>query len=210
VPPPGARPPQPGAPVGARPIAPAPGVRPAPAPGPVPAAPRPAPAAPPATAPPAARKDPFGFGVAPAARPPEKPAPPRAAPPPPARPVDDWSDVELTDPSRAATSAFDGGLSLDPDLPPAPAAIELPPPEPEAPVLAPVHAFVPPAAATGHKPEAAAAPRGADGGEAALREALSQASREVIERVVWEVVPELAETIIRENLDRLVGKSAKG
>jgi hypothetical protein len=32
----------------------------------------------------------------------------------------------------------------------------------------------------------------------------------VIERVVWEVVPELAETIIRENLDRLVGKSAKG
>ena len=44
----------------------------------------------------------------------------------------------------------------------------------------------------------------ADGGEAALREALSRASREVIERVVWEVVPQLAETIIRENLDRLV------
>jgi hypothetical protein len=43
-----------------------------------------------------------------------------------------------------------------------------------------------------------------DGGEAVLREALSQASREVIERVVWEVVPQLAETIIRENLDRLV------
>ena len=35
-------------------------------------------------------------------------------------------------------------------------------------------------------------------------DALSKASREVIERVVWEVVPELAETIIRENLDRLV------
>jgi hypothetical protein len=43
-----------------------------------------------------------------------------------------------------------------------------------------------------------------DGGEAMLRDALSKASREVIERVVWEVVPELAETIIRENLDRLV------
>jgi hypothetical protein len=26
----------------------------------------------------------------------------------------------------------------------------------------------------------------------------------VIERIVWEVVPQLAETIIRENLDRLV------
>jgi hypothetical protein len=33
--------------------------------------------------------------------------------------------------------------------------------------------------------------------------ALVKLSREVIERVVWEVVPELAETIIRENLDRL-------
>ncbi len=43
-----------------------------------------------------------------------------------------------------------------------------------------------------------------DGGEAALRAALSSASREVIERIVWEVVPQLAETIIRENLDRLV------
>jgi hypothetical protein len=33
--------------------------------------------------------------------------------------------------------------------------------------------------------------------------ALLKLSREVIERVVWEVVPELAETIIRENVDRL-------
>jgi CheY-like chemotaxis protein len=44
----------------------------------------------------------------------------------------------------------------------------------------------------------------ADGGEAALRAALTSASREVIERIVWEVVPQLAETIIRENLERLV------
>jgi hypothetical protein len=50
-------------------------------------------------------------------------------------------------------------------------------------------------------PVAAARP---DGGEALLREALSTASREVIERVVWEVVPQLAETIIREHLDRLI------
>ncbi|HYV43502.1 MAG TPA: response regulator [Myxococcaceae bacterium] len=44
----------------------------------------------------------------------------------------------------------------------------------------------------------------ADGGEAALRQALSQASREVIEKIAWEVVPQLAETIIREELDRLI------
>jgi len=111
--------------------------------------------------------------------------------------------------------------------PPAMAPIEIPE-EADVPAeLAPMHEFVPPAASTGHRPDAvvaavappapahpAAVPQGgrgvvagmatgADGGEAALREALSQASREVIERVVWEVVPQLAETIIRENLDRL-------
>jgi hypothetical protein len=35
-------------------------------------------------------------------------------------------------------------------------------------------------------------------------EAVAKLSREIIERVCWEVVPELAETIIREQLDRLV------
>lgn len=37
--------------------------------------------------------------------------------------------------------------------------------------------------------------------------ALVKLSREVVERVVWEVVPDLAEAIIRENLDRLTAKS---
>jgi hypothetical protein len=85
-----------------------------------------------------------------------------------------------------------------------PAAIELPDEPEQEPELAPMHAFVPPPEKTGHQPAPAAAATGADGGEVALREALSKASREVIERVVWEVVPQLAETIIRENLDRLV------
>ncbi len=44
----------------------------------------------------------------------------------------------------------------------------------------------------------------ADGGEAQLREALSIASREVIERIAWEIIPTLAETIIREHVERLV------
>ena len=96
------------------------------------------------------------------------------------------------------------------------AAIELPSEEPSQPAmaLAPMHEFVPPAETTGHQP-APVLPQGvagvvagqatpADGGETVLREALSRASREVIERVVWEVVPQLAETIIRENLDRLI------
>jgi hypothetical protein len=50
----------------------------------------------------------------------------------------------------------------------------------------------------------AAARPAADGGEAQLREALSRASRDVIEKIAWEVVPQLAETIIREELERLI------
>ena len=58
-----------------------------------------------------------------------------------------------------------------------------------------------PAAPT--RPRAPGAAR-ADGGEALLREALSKASQDVIEKIAWEVVPQLAETIIREQLERLM------
>jgi hypothetical protein len=34
-------------------------------------------------------------------------------------------------------------------------------------------------------------------------EAIAKLSREIIEQVVWEVVPELAEAIIRQEVDRL-------
>ena len=40
--------------------------------------------------------------------------------------------------------------------------------------------------------------------DAAMREAILKICREVIEKVVWEVVPDLAERIINEELDRLV------
>jgi hypothetical protein len=148
---------------------------------------------------PAARKDPFGFGLGAPAR---APAPAPAPVPAPVQRDDDWSDVDF---GQSAQPGAAPSLELDP--PAQPASIELPDDDADgAPELAPLHAFVPPPAATGHQPQAAAL---ADGGEATLREALSQASREVIERVVWEVVPQLAETIIRENLDRLV-KSRQG
>jgi CheY-like chemotaxis protein len=41
-----------------------------------------------------------------------------------------------------------------------------------------------------------------DGGEAALRAALRNASQEVIERIAWEVVPQLAETILKEYVEK--------
>jgi len=43
-------------------------------------------------------------------------------------------------------------------------------------------------------------PRGVD------YDAIAKLSREVIEQIAWEVVPQLAEIIIRENLDRLARK----
>lgn len=42
--------------------------------------------------------------------------------------------------------------------------------------------------------------------EEQLRTALSQASREVIEKIVWEVVPDLAEMLIKEEIKRLQKK----
>jgi CheY-like chemotaxis protein len=41
-------------------------------------------------------------------------------------------------------------------------------------------------------------------GAAPSAEALSAAAREIVERIAWEVVPELAETIIREEIQRLL------
>lgn len=40
--------------------------------------------------------------------------------------------------------------------------------------------------------------------EALLREQVESVGRELIEKIAWEVVPQLAEAIIREELDRLV------
>jgi CheY-like chemotaxis protein len=108
-----------------------------------------------------------------------------------------------------------------PAAPPRPAAPARPPPPPEPfgfalPIASDddwsdvstgevVLRPAPPAAAR----PAPAAPAPADGGEAALRLAISQASREVVERIAWEVVPQLAEVIIREHVERLVSERQK-
>jgi hypothetical protein len=44
----------------------------------------------------------------------------------------------------------------------------------------------------------------------ATEQAVATMSREIIERIAWEVVPELAEAIIREQLDRLVRERQGG
>lgn len=75
---------------------------------------------------------------------------------------------------------------MDTEPPPAPPRAEPRGPEPRGVASAPAPAQVQ-----------------ADGGEARLREALAMASREVIERIAWEIIPPLAEVIIREHVERL-------
>jgi CheY-like chemotaxis protein len=142
--------------------------------------------------------------IAPAFRPPVAAPPPPPPPPPP---------TIVAPPPPPPPAPAPPELELELDTSPSYEPIELPAEEPgEQAVLAPMHEFVPPAEGTGHRTEptvAAAALQAvplaqADGGEAVLRAALSSAFREVIERIVWEVVPQLAETIIRENLERLL------
>ncbi|MSM40946.1 MAG: response regulator [Geobacter sp.] len=75
-------------------------------------------------------------------------------------------------------------------------------PVPEEPVPVTASCIEP---ATVDEPAAAAAPFG----EAQLRMILSQLSREVIEKVVWEVVPDLAETLIKEEIRKLKERVAQ-
>jgi CheY-like chemotaxis protein len=157
-------------------------------------------------------------------------APPVAAAPAP-KPATAGATVAAT-PAAAATPAYRPPSPVPP-VPPAPPEPAPPHPAPEgavvpiaaAPKRAPLDLgfdLPPPPDDAGAEPEVWAdvdledvvedvpldlSPEpyvASDGGEARLREALSHASREVIERVAWEVVPQLAETIIREQLDRLV------
>jgi CheY-like chemotaxis protein len=74
---------------------------------------------------------------------------------------------------------------------------------PVAPVApaAPVEPAAPPVPISAPSQEAAPAQAALD--ENQLRELLSRVSRDVIERIVWEVVPDLAETIIKEEIRKL-------
>jgi CheY-like chemotaxis protein len=112
--------------------------------------------------------------------------------------------------------------------PPAPRAVPAPAPAPFAAAPAPAPAAAAPAAAVGRPSMIAGVPTkrsalvertlakmaarlaelaGIEPGSPELI-ALLKLSTEVVERIVWEVVPDLAETIIRENLRELTAKRA--
>ncbi len=158
------------------------------------AAPPPPPAAP---TPARVSKQTMAFGSPPA---PPPPAPPAAAP----KPVLELADEEVV-PGPAKPAA----VAPKPAPVAAPARTFSAPAKP-APVAAPA---APPAPARPASRPAMAAAAAIDGGMAAKLESLGLTkdqiegvlalSREVVEQVVWEVVPDLAETLIREEIQRL-------
>jgi CheY-like chemotaxis protein len=103
-------------------------------------------------------------------------------------------------------------ISFD-EEPAAPAAVPAPPPVQPAPVIPePVMAAPPvmpepavaaPPAAPVYTPLPETAAPQASLDESQLRELLSKVSRDVIERIVWEVVPDLAESIIKDEIRKL-------
>ena len=159
----------------------------------------------------------MAFGTSPVAppQPPAPPKPPAAAPP--RRPVlelaEDEPEITIEEPVAPPPAAV---------APPKPAAVAppkpAPAPAPPAPAAAPAPAAPAPAAPAPAAPAAAsptpAASATASGGAMASKladlglskeqvEGVLALSREVIEQVVWEVVPDLAETLIKEEIARL-------
>jgi hypothetical protein len=73
-----------------------------------------------------------------------------------------------------------------------------------APATATMVAAVSHSVAAAAAPAVAAAITASGNGHGASSEAITAATREVIEQIVWEIVPELAESIIREEIARLL------
>jgi len=122
--------------------------------------------------------------------PPPKPPPP-AAPPPsaivaPRAPAAAQQPIPLTKPAAAPVAAAPKAAMTRPDLP---SIIPAPAPTPK-PAASGDGAAIARAVAAGLTKEQA--------------EAIAKLTREVVERVVWEVVPDLAEAIIQEELARLL------
>jgi CheY-like chemotaxis protein len=127
---------------------------------------------------------------------PTAPASTPRAPSTPFAPPTAPAPVPLAAPASAPTS---------PVAPPsAPAIVARPAPAPAAPVVPPAASSSSPVS---QKVEQKLAQIAAKGPE---YEAIAKLSREVIEQVVWEVVPELAELLIRQEIDRLANARNQG
>lgn len=113
-------------------------------------------------------------------------------------PVQEYETTSLPAEDDFSTISFDEPVAaFAPVPPPLPPVVEIPPP-----VAPPVQAAAPvPEPQVPVFTAPAAVPASLD--EVQLRALLATVSRDLIERIVWEVVPDLAETIIREEIRKL-------
>ncbi|HEU4406083.1 MAG TPA: response regulator [Polyangiaceae bacterium] len=171
--------------------------------------------------------------IAGAAAPAPQPVAPAAPPPPPMRPpmgsgeirgvappimtrptapsIQGASAINRSVASNAAGAALDGRATPQPPpvvqprqpsaplLDPGPPPVQPPPPQPPPPAAAP-HAAASGVVAIDHHVNERVASLGLTPAQA---EAVLALSREIVEKVVWEVVPTLAETLIKEEIRRL-------
>lgn len=131
------------------------------------------------------------------AAPPPRPAPPAPPKAPPAAPA-------AAPGGRSGTIAFGAPSPTAAGSPAPPAAAPAPRPAPApAPAPAPTPAAAPVAAAASAATADLAGKLQGLGLTSEQVQGVLALSRDVVERVVWEVVPELAETIIKEEIRRL-------
>lgn len=124
----------------------------------------------------------------------EEPLPVEPVAGPPVSVEEDFSTISFDEPEPAPpvpAQAPPAPVAAAPVFAPEPVAPAVPQPAPQ-----PAPAPVPPAA-----PAQAAVPAALD--EEQLKMLLSKVSRDVIEKIVWEVVPDLAESIIREEIRKI-------
>jgi CheY-like chemotaxis protein len=121
--------------------------------------------------------------------------------------------VPAFEPAHEPEISFDeeevvaGEVVVEPPPPPPPRAFEAPraPLPTPMPALAPTSPSLPSMQVRPPVPPTFTPSAGSDAQlEATLRDALSRASREMIERIAWEVVPQLAEAMIKAELERLM------
>jgi len=118
---------------------------------------------------------------------------------------DEFEPVPAQQAERAPVSLEEdfSTISFDEAPPAVPPAAEIPPPaQPVANIPEPSFTAAPVAPVSAPALEAAA-PAQLSLDEGQLKELLSRVSRDVIERIVWEVVPDLAETIIKDEIRKL-------
>jgi hypothetical protein len=143
-----------------------------------------------------------------AGQPPRVPSPPAAAGSGPARPAAPIAKPQpISAPAPTPTPASGVARSPTPPAPPVAPVAAKPIPSPAPPAVAPITAIpaapAPVAALSSAASATLATKLDGLGLTKAQAEAVLALSRELVERVVWEVVPVLAETMIKEEIKRL-------